>query len=620
MWTGSLAFGLMLSVVFFFAAPLYFMLGFTFVRWSTALALLLLLAVSQVLIVFLTDVLAAAGVQYPGQGILLWVFEVGVVVCLVNMLRGGVKGVFLSPHRMLSGMGALGMAAMYIQVRVLAPWFFSSTPTFKILFRLFAWPLFYEVVMASVRLCTRSSASAKVPHDRVFFSFTAATMAFSLVGRLMTTALDSLEATIGVSLALAAVELIMRASLPTRDAWYRAGWKRMTENCPGSCRGWCNEPLAAVKGGEHLQQTQELQSHFTFLTVDTIGEDIGVWLALAMGLTFRFPPSVGGPPLSTQEVLLRVTAQYFIELLADFGPVLCVLCIGWCCQARLPPWTGASCAGVDHSKATAPAAPDIGGTQDQPPHAEADQNPLAPAMMPTRSTSAGTSMASPTATSGGHAMAALKLPSQPSLTPAMPVLLDDAESPATAMVLQQAGKGGVVPPLPLRMPLPCRCFGRTLCWIPAGVCGCVLQAEEADVVAARAAMESTLAKDLSAIARDPVWQPVSSAQVLAQSLAEGGTEVFGVAVGGESGQQPTRLGRLVLHTLVSAEMVAVRLDRAWTSRFKWFEVVLVSSSIAMATLVLRLMAGPRTRCLMLDDAGERYFDACPLIPEVSEST
>ena len=204
---------------------------------------------------------------------------------------------------------------------------FSSASTIgRLLIRLLLLPLLLEGALTFIRV---ASARAVVP------GATAAIMALppammlhmclAVQGRILSTNMATLGETVLVSLLLAVVEVGFRATTPLRD--------RAAEACclqaMGRCRG---KPSRVPRSGRAVWALW-----FATLTFEAAAEDVGLFASLALALLFRIPPSPGGQPLSTSEVLLRVGVQYIIEMGTEVGCALSLFSMAQCCAVRVPP-------------------------------------------------------------------------------------------------------------------------------------------------------------------------------------------------------------------------------------------------------------------------------------------
>ncbi len=237
--------------------------------------------------------------------------------------------------------GCLGLLFLSIMLFVLMPLFVGSSDAVRVALRLVALPLLTEFCSAAVRLMNRKWMVADVPGVLRGFAMTPMSIAMAFVGRLFTTGMDSLALTVLLSLAVAAVELLLRWTVPQRDACVMAV-VRKTTHCCAPCLRWLSRMDNAVqrccpqgpRPAERLlssrrrwtdlspteQQAKERRAHFAYILGDTVSEDIGMLTLIPVAVLFRLPSRIGGPPLSLGQVLARVGFQYILELWTDVGP------------------------------------------------------------------------------------------------------------------------------------------------------------------------------------------------------------------------------------------------------------------------------------------------------------
>ncbi len=226
-------------------------------------------------------------------------------------------------------------------------------------------------------------------------------------------------------------------------------------------------------------------SYYSYLLVDTMAEDVGIFASLALTLLFRLPARRGELPIEPTQVVLRVFIQYLLEFMTDIGPALAL-------------WVGSHCCGVRLLAVTSKQV------------AEAVGLPLRDAL--------GGGGKVGDAHAGRGASVALALNASPTMR----------QSPAART---QAGAGGVVvtegvdggqtkPPRKargvkrLKKPPPKQ--SKSVC---CQVCSrLILRESDADVVAARRASHQAFAARWRQIASDPIWQPMDMRKLLQAAL------------------------------------------------------------------------------------------------------
>jgi len=145
-------------------------------------------------------------------------------------------------------------------------------------------------------------------------------------------------------------------------------------------------------------------------------------------------------------------------------------------------------------------------------------------------------------------------------------------------------------------------------------CDCVLHAQDADVIKHRARLDRTYARDIRRVTEDFLWQPLEWRGML--RLAVSGSGVAGEAPAQVLWSDVTdvesmsRLQLVVAWLSIRAEVVAVRLGRAWETRFRRWNVLFVVGVMTAALINARNYAGPLLRCRLQDASGNDYFDFC----------
>jgi len=434
-----------------------------------------------------------------------------------------------------------------------------------------------------------------------------------------------------------------------------------TEAGPVAQRNLGNDPQTAAVLARAAREAQDIHAYFSLLTLDTMSEDIGILLSLPFALIMRLPPRVGGQPLGALDVLARVGGQYVLELLTDMAPALLMLCVNVCCGVRWRRVGGVSVraavldqlsreaaeegAGVEGAMST-PYVVSDGGDGGMVDDSEAVQAPVAvkkalgggrsgndvgsaeprgaPAGAAVSLLAAGQVLDAglaegdikTSACAGDSATGASGDPGgmTTSSTPSRPVLSSEAASTAASGMGGSMDSGGTC-----SMDVGGTGGDRDGAAAPAAGsgsrCDCVLRAGDADVQRHRAHLSRAYARSVRRVTGDAVWQPLEWRGML--RLAVSGSGVAGEApaqvlwsdvtdVEGMSGVQLA-----VAYVSLSSELWAVRLGRAWETRFRGWNVLFFVGVFSAALLAGRNLAGPVSRCMLRDDEGVEYFDFCP---------
>ena len=215
------------------------------------------------------------------------------------------------------------IAFIFVIISYVLPAFSTSDTWGRVLIRLVVLPILLESIQAVLRWLARSSLAHEVP-SQLMVLFMLPSAAFSaILGRFFTTAVDSIYVTIGLSLAIAAVEMLMRFTMPARDAMYSAACARL----PRRCR-LCSHPGATAQE-RRWRQRRRTRAHYHFLHLDTMCEDVAVLMMIPTVAFFRIPATPGGAPLTLTDITGRVAVQLVLELGTDVAPFLAYAAARW---------------------------------------------------------------------------------------------------------------------------------------------------------------------------------------------------------------------------------------------------------------------------------------------------
>lgn len=196
--------------------------------------------------------------------------------------------------------------------------FYASSDLERVAIRVFLLPILGEVAQAVGRFVFSHWGADSLPASFVTYLLGPITFTIAVTGRIFTSALSSVGATVMLAVAVSVVEVVMRLTVIPRDDAYR----------------WCAARLPccsmAPRDGSTkavVQRRREMIGYFHFLSVDTLAEDVAILLVLPMAAFFRSPLFAGGPPVSLSDTLLRVALQWLLELATDATPFLLYACL-----------------------------------------------------------------------------------------------------------------------------------------------------------------------------------------------------------------------------------------------------------------------------------------------------
>lgn len=640
--------------------------GWSCTRWSTLWALLAVSFGVNILSYVGRGMVTGAG---AAQGrvwdlaslALAWAGQLIPAVCAPIFLFGSLWGLIRGPVRLQLVVFFALVAFAFMVVSVIVPAFTAASPVFQAVLRVVIFTFGFELAIAAMRVSTKLSFSPLLPRDRLVAMAGQSVLVAGITGRFLTSSMDSTVGTIAVAFAISVTELTLRLTLPARD---RAILAALDSLC-GCCRarrqarplpehlGQSKEPGGpevaktapgepstmsapqALQGGSRTvprpallsvsdgatagadplvakalaaaqrrtgREAQDIHAYFSLLTLDTMAEDVGILTTLPFALLFRLPARIGGLPPSIGDVLIRVGMQYVLEILTDLGPAIMLWCVHACCGVRWRKAQGADVRRVVKHRmldgtSERPSRPEWPATPAITPHTGLKWVPMSPHGAPQ---------------SGHSALAQADSPR----------MLDDS-TPAPAETMQ--------------LPQPAPRSRSCCCTAP-----CVLQPDDEDVMQHRARLVKAYAAEVRDVTRDPLWQPIEWDDLLA--LGVGGTraalDLRGRADShsswSDSGldsehqheessetearvlfapvrrlQDMTTLQRLAAWLAIRSETLAVRLNRAWETRFRGFNVLFLTAAVSSMLLASRSLMDPAVRCMLRDPSGGIFFDFCP---------
>ena len=247
----------------------------------------------------------------------------------------------------------LTMVVAYLVLNIITPAFLTGDTTTRVIIRLIVFPLLIELPAGAGRLVARYWMGEHYPMDRILISLVGPLVGSSLMGRFLATNMETVWETVGLSIALSVVELLMRSTMLWRDDLYiqccgrPCGGKKV--GVPAHAAVYSHPSLAprtCTAGQEEGAQSRDqgmghvhvvrcvaralsCRRHAHTLPsptpsspappAETIFEDAGILLSLPVSLVFRVPPTPGAAPLSVADLITRVLIQMFIEMFTDIG-------------------------------------------------------------------------------------------------------------------------------------------------------------------------------------------------------------------------------------------------------------------------------------------------------------
>ncbi|CAE7823068.1 unnamed protein product, partial [Symbiodinium sp. KB8] len=172
----------------------------------------------------------------------------------------------------------LTMVVAYLVLNIITPAFLTGDTTTRVIIRLIVFPLLIELPAGAGRLVARYWMGEHYPMDRILISLVGPLVGSSLMGRFLATNMETVWETVGLSIALSVVELLMRSTMLWRDDLY-------IQCCGRPCGG---------KKGKKKERRAETRAWVMFMLY-------------------------GAAPLSVADLITRVLIQMFIEMFTDIG-------------------------------------------------------------------------------------------------------------------------------------------------------------------------------------------------------------------------------------------------------------------------------------------------------------
>ena len=505
----------------------------------------------------------------------------------------------------------------FVVSSVLVPLFNSSGDVGRILVRLVALTIVTEIASAVFRVTIHKLMSPAVPGAVRGALVMSLSMFESFAGRLFTTGMSSFTLTMALSIVGAIVEGIVRRTNVKRFEWYLVLFARVERSRSCCCARRKPGTAEAERGGTQLGTAQDhatrQRANATFLLGETMSSDIGMLTLIPVAIFFRLPTRIGGQPLPLGDVLLRVGFQWLLELATDLSPFF--LYAGG--RAWLQ-WQGDTLYGPICAEAVRTAFSEVYA------QSEAAAETL-PASTPHGHANAeasmkGCTMVQPVTQMGAKYSSGASLldDSSPAGTPARSlgdpqntvargsscvgataIAVDStvSQSPPTARGTDQAGRLQSQPALfapslsPLQVNSSAERVGEHEPYQGMHCCNLLFIADGVDAAVAESKrrLEPLLADDADVLWQRLPWRAVRRA--MAPDAAEGEWSW--------------------LHWFTyRSELLAARLSTAWSRRQPGFLVLVLVYAVTLHGFVMRTNLGTSAACPRLDEAGERFFDAC----------
>lgn len=116
----------------------------------------------------------------------------------------------------------LTMAVALVVLSVLTPIYIASGSVVRILIRVVAFPLLIEMPAGAIRVASRYWLGKNFPFSRMLLALLGPVILSSVMGRFLTTNMETIGETVLVSLLLSGVELALRSTMLWRDDVYLA--------------------------------------------------------------------------------------------------------------------------------------------------------------------------------------------------------------------------------------------------------------------------------------------------------------------------------------------------------------------------------------------------------------
>ena len=503
------------------------------------------------------------------------------------------------PTPSLSQFFSLGavLVGYLLILRMVAPIFVRASLVTQVVLRLVVVPLCVELALGALRLATRLSFLPALARSHVQVFLVQPVLAATIVGRLLGTNMDSTQETVGLAIGTSVIEILMRITIPYRDRLYEAAIRRCSCCCPASVSGTHDDdeytPTTAQRKQHQRRRliaAQDLHAYYTYLLLDTAGEDIGILLSLPLSLLFRLPSRIGGQPIPADELVLRVVIQYIIEFFTDIAPALIFLALSVCAVGSRKHAEAA--ASVTSKLKPLETGETEGPVKLELELVEAGRGANAPGglllkLPKTESFSLSQQesdvAADPSVQHSSLSSVGRVGPSQP------PVLLDDSPTPTPTPLVVPA-----MTTLELEGLASNRASRRTMCETQCCVrlcpccSSCTLHPHDEDVLEHRQKLIQSNAAFVKRLSQGQVWIPLG--------------------MNGLRAAKGSWLEKLAL----TAEVAAVRLTAAWQERLDGWTVAFAMGTVSATILITRNFFTEDLRCALLDENGQWYFDFCDL--------
>lgn len=478
--------------------------------------------------------------------------------CTVPLLYNGASDLmFKKPLAAIVVFFGSLSAAGAVNIGFLFEAFFNSGDLGRAAIRIFVLPLLSEAVYAAGRFVLAAWGAPGMPASYLTILLCSMMFYSALVGRIFMSSMSSIGATVALSVFVAAVEVIMRFTVRTRDELYHRWGRACRRTC---CRQQGRQPTQDPR----TSRRRALIAYYHFLSMDTLAEDVAILLVLPLSALLRLPLRPGDPPPSLHETATRVAIQWTLELTTDAFPFVMYALLKRMLPASVAyPATGAGSilamrqeSAIHLRKADpAPVVSPLGDKDLLDDTSVRADNPLQPECL-------GDSPAAPT---DSH-VAEHEIP-RPQL--------HGTESDTQGSDTKQTSCATAL--------------------LPQSSAPCVAGARER--IAAQHASDGRL-EHLA------VWHHISPEDIrAAQQLRPSSWDAISL---------PTKA---MWWLTVQADFMSLRISAAWHARYAHWTGLTCAHALAMVTFILRELFSTASHCVYSDAAGRQYVDQCGMTPK-----
>ena len=229
--------------------PMWMLSGNTFVRWQSGAFLILTVFVLNSVIQIALPSLQYSGVALSSlAGVAISFFAQLVPMLLAPcVLRGQLHSSMRNPCRMHSVIVIIELFVAASVAGAVAPAFSRASPAVQVGIRLVIFPIFVEMLVMVSRCTGVRYLKPHMPQDVMLGYMMQAVTITAIVGRFLTTNMNTTAQTVLVSVATATVEVVMRLTMVHRDGFYQKLCGKSAMRSLQRCRArlLCQSPPAA---------------------------------------------------------------------------------------------------------------------------------------------------------------------------------------------------------------------------------------------------------------------------------------------------------------------------------------------------------------------------------------